>query len=133
MRISDGTFRTGAVVSCTVTLKLPSATLPLIVEGVLVGNPVMHHLMLAIDPKELGWAPFALATSDSLTLWASEIGLSMHPDGRIYVLPCIAGHVGADTAGVMLAEAPWTRDEVSLVIDVFQVAIGVHLQCCIRY
>ncbi|MEL7349655.1 MAG: drug:proton antiporter, partial [Pseudomonadota bacterium] len=54
-----------------------------VLEAVLVGNPVMHHLLLGIDPVELGGAPFALATSDSLTLWANEIGLSMHPDARL--------------------------------------------------
>ncbi|MEL7468877.1 MAG: ASKHA domain-containing protein [Pseudomonadota bacterium] len=89
-----------------------------IVEGVLVGNPVMHHLFLGLDPKELGWAPFALATSDSLTLWAREIELEMHPDARIYVLPCIAGHVGADAAAVALSEAPHRQDEMTLVVDV---------------
>ena len=89
-----------------------------IVEGVLVGNPVMHHLLLGIDPKELGWAPFALATSDSLTLWAREMDLSMHPDARLYILPCIAGHVGADAAAVALSEAPHRQDEMTLVVDV---------------
>jgi ferredoxin len=48
-----------------------------IVEGVFVGNPVMHHLLLGIDPVELGWAPFALATSNAMTLWAREIDVSM--------------------------------------------------------
>ena len=89
-----------------------------IVEGVLVGNPVMHHLFLGLDPKELGWAPFALATSDSMTLWAKEMELSMHPDARIYILPCIAGHVGADAAAVALSEAPHRQDEMTLIVDV---------------
>ncbi len=89
-----------------------------IVEGVLVGNPVMHHLFLGLDPKELGWAPFALATSNSLTLWANEVGMSMHPDARIYILPCIAGHVGADAAAVALSEAPHRQDEMTLIVDV---------------
>ncbi|MFK7945434.1 MAG: ASKHA domain-containing protein [Paracoccaceae bacterium] len=89
-----------------------------IVEGVLVGNPVMHHLFLGLDPKELGWAPFALATSDSMTLWAREIDMEMHPDARIYILPCIAGHVGADAAAVALSEAPHRQDEMTLVVDV---------------
>ena len=89
-----------------------------IVEGVLVGNPVMHHLFLGLDPKELGWAPFALATSDSLTLWAREIDLAMHPDARVYILPCIAGHVGADAAAVALSEAPHRQDEMTLIVDV---------------
>ena len=89
-----------------------------ILEGVLVGNPVMHHLFLGIDPRELGWAPFALATSDNITLRASEIELQMHPEARIYVLPCIAGHVGADAAAVALSEAPHRQDEMMLVVDV---------------
>ena len=89
-----------------------------IVEGVLVGNPVMHHLFLGLDPKELGWAPFALATSDSMTLWAKEMELSMHPDARLYILPCIAGHVGADAAAVALSEAPHRQDEMTLIVDV---------------
>ncbi len=37
---------------------------------------------------------------------------------RLYTLPCIAGHVGADTAGVLLAESPQEREEVSLVVDI---------------
>ena len=89
-----------------------------IMEAVLVGNPVMHHLLLGIDPVELGWAPFALATSNSLQLWAKEIDLEMHPDARIYILPCIAGHVGADAAAVALSEAPNLSDDLVLVVDV---------------
>ncbi len=89
-----------------------------IVEGVFVGNPVMHHLLIGIDPVELGWAPFALAVSDAITLWASEIEVAMHPDGRLYVLPCIAGHVGADCAAVVLSESPHHQDEMMLVVDV---------------
>ena len=89
-----------------------------ILEGVFVGNPVMHHLLLGIDPVELGGAPFALATSAGLTLWAKEIGVEMHPDARLYVLPCIAGHVGADAAAVALSEAPHRSEELMLVVDV---------------
>ncbi len=89
-----------------------------IVEGVLVGNPVMHHLLLGIDPVELGGAPFALATSDSITLWAKEIEIEMHPDARVYILPCIAGHVGADAAAVALSESPHQQDDMMLVVDV---------------
>ncbi|MEM9043756.1 MAG: ASKHA domain-containing protein [Pseudomonadota bacterium] len=89
-----------------------------IMEGVFVGNPVMHHLLLGVDPVELGWAPFALATSTSLTLWANEIEVSMHPDARLYILPCIAGHVGADAAAVALSESPHRQDEMTLIVDV---------------
>ena len=89
-----------------------------IMEGVFVGNPIMHHLLLGIDPVELGWAPFALAVSDSITLRADEIGAAMHPGARIYILPCIAGHVGADAAAVALSESPHLRDETTLIVDV---------------
>jgi len=89
-----------------------------ILNAVFVGNPIMHHLLLGIDPVELGGAPFALATNSGLTLWASEIGLTSNPDGRVYFLPCIAGHVGADTTAVILSEAPHLQDKVTLIIDV---------------
>ena len=86
-----------------------------LVEATVVGNPVMHHILLGIDPSELGQAPFALATSDALSLPGPEIGI---PAARAYVLPCIAGHVGADAAAVALAEDPGARDDLTLVVDV---------------
>jgi uncharacterized 2Fe-2S/4Fe-4S cluster protein (DUF4445 family) len=83
-----------------------------------VGNPIMHHLFLGLDPTELGGAPFALAVDRALTLEARELDLAFHPGARVYVLPCIAGHVGADTAGVILSESPHTSDAPMLVVDV---------------
>ena len=89
-----------------------------ILELAVVGNPIMHHLLLGIDPIPLGSAPFALATDRALTIRAAELDLLTHPGARVYVLPCIAGHVGADTAGVILAEAPHESEAVELVVDV---------------
>ncbi|MGZ9810698.1 ASKHA domain-containing protein [Pseudoroseicyclus sp. H15] len=90
-----------------------------ILEAVIVCNPVMHHLLLGIDPVELGQAPFALATSESLSLDAAELGLTgMAEAARLFVLPCIAGHVGADAAGVALAERPDRAEELTLIVDV---------------
>ena len=84
-----------------------------------VGNPIMHHLFLGINPIELGGAPFALSTSSWMTLWATEVNIdSVNPDARVYFLPCIAGHVGSDTAGVILSEEPHLRDEMTLIVDV---------------
>ena len=90
----------------------------LIVDAVFVCNPVMHHLFLGIDPFELGQAPFALATSEALALRAIELDLNLHPAARVYVLPCIAGHVGADAAAVALSEAPDKSEDLVLVVDV---------------
>lgn len=89
-----------------------------ILEVTLVGNPIMHHLLLGIDPVELGGAPFALATDESVTLRATDLGLSLHPNARAYVLPCVAGHVGADTAGMILSERPDLSDDITLLVDV---------------
>ncbi len=89
-----------------------------ILELALVGNPIMHHLMLGIDPTPLGGAPFALATDRAINTTAAELGLRAHPGARVYVLPCIAGHVGADTAGVILAEQPHQAERMTLVVDV---------------
>jgi len=90
----------------------------LIMDAVFVCNPVMHHLFLGIDPFELGQAPFALATSNALALEASDLDLKLHPAARIYLLPCIAGHVGADAAAVALSEAPDKSEDLVLIVDV---------------
>lgn len=89
-----------------------------IMEMTIVGNPIMQHLVLGLNPVELGTAPFALATDSSVDVLATSIDLDINPGGYVYALPCIAGHVGADAAGVLLAEAPFERDEVSLIVDV---------------
>ncbi len=91
-----------------------------ILELTVVGNPIMHHLLLGLDPTPLGAAPFALATDLAVEATAAELGLHAHPAARVYVLPCIAGHVGADTAGVLLAEQPdrVAPDRPTLVVDV---------------
>jgi len=89
-----------------------------VLEVTLVGNSTMHHLVLGWDPAELGRAPFTLASNRAVDVPARELGIIIHPGGHAHVLPCIAGHVGADMAGVMLAEAPWDRTDMSLVVDV---------------
>lgn len=88
-------------------------------ELTLVGNPVMIHLLLGIDPTELGQAPFALARGSALTLPAAALGLSaLSPAASAYILPAIAGHVGADCAAVALAEAPQKATDRVLIVDV---------------
>lgn len=90
-----------------------------VLELVFVGNPIMHHLLLGIDPVELGGAPFALATDSAVDLLARDLDLhAVNPGCRVYVLPCIAGHVGADCAGVVLSETPWLSEEITLLVDV---------------
>ncbi|MEY9098757.1 uncharacterized 2Fe-2S/4Fe-4S cluster protein (DUF4445 family) [Sinorhizobium fredii] len=89
-----------------------------ILDMVVVGNPIMHHLFLGIDPTELGQAPFALAVSGALQYWAHEIDIEVNRGARLYMLPCIAGHVGADAAGAALSEGPHRQDKMMLLVDV---------------
>jgi uncharacterized 2Fe-2S/4Fe-4S cluster protein (DUF4445 family) len=89
-----------------------------VLELTIVGNPIMHHLLLGIDPVPLGSAPFALATDAAVRVRARELELPGHEGARVYVLPCIAGHVGADAAGAILSETPYLADEVTLLVDV---------------
>jgi uncharacterized 2Fe-2S/4Fe-4S cluster protein (DUF4445 family) len=89
-----------------------------ILDMVFVANPIMHHLFLGIDPTELGQAPFALAVSGALQYWAHDIDIQVNRGARVYLLPCIAGHVGADAAGATLSEGPYRQDRMMLLVDV---------------
>lgn len=90
-----------------------------IVEAVIVLNPVMHHLLLGIDPFELGQAPFAPATNESISVPMRDLDITTaNPEGQVFILPIIAGHVGADSAAVALAEEPRKSDDLVLIVDV---------------
>ena len=90
-----------------------------ILELTLVCNPVMHHILLGIDPVELGQAPFALATSDAVHIPAADLDITtVNPAAQAYLLPCIAGHVGADAAAVVLSEEPHKSEDLVLIVDV---------------
>ena len=89
-----------------------------VLDVTVVGNPVMHHLLFGLDPTELGGAPFALTLDGALDVPAADVGLAVAPGARIYALPCIAGHVGADAAGMVLSEGPHLTDELRLLVDV---------------
>ena len=88
-----------------------------ILEVVMVGNPIMHHILLGIDPTPLGAAPFVLATSEATFGAAEELDIHL-PNASFYVGPCIAGHVGADTAAAILSEGPHRGSSMQLLIDV---------------
>ena len=95
-----------------------NSTVEDILEITLVANPIMHHILLGISPVELGGAPFALTTDAAVEVPAAELELKINPGGRIYILPCIAGHVGADTAGMILSEEPQEQNQMTLLVDV---------------
>ncbi|MEM8923324.1 MAG: ASKHA domain-containing protein [Actinomycetota bacterium] len=88
-----------------------------LLEVVAVGNPIMHHLLLGLDPTPLGQSPFRLAVADPVDGPASMVGIDA-PSARVHVGPCIAGHVGADTAAAILHTAPHRSDHRVLLVDV---------------
>ena len=88
-----------------------------VLDVVIVGNPIMHHLVLGIDPTPLGTAPFELATDEAVHTRARDLDIDL-PNAAVYLLPCIAGHVGADTAGAMLAEGPHRCAHPQLLVDI---------------
>jgi uncharacterized 2Fe-2S/4Fe-4S cluster protein (DUF4445 family) len=89
-----------------------------IYEIALVGNTTMIHILLGIDPIELGGAPFALANRDAMDVKARELGLRLHPNANAHILPSQAGHVGADNVGVLIAEEPYLKKGITLTVDV---------------
>lgn len=98
-----------------------------IYESVMVGNTTMVHILLGVNPVELGGAPFALANRDAMDIRARDLGLQLHPGAYIHVLPAEAGHVGADNVGVLIAEEPYNQEETWLIVDVgtnAEIALG---------
>jgi uncharacterized 2Fe-2S/4Fe-4S cluster protein (DUF4445 family) len=89
-----------------------------VVEMVVVGNTTMHHLILGVNPRELGGAPFSLVTHDALDIKARELGLRIAPGGNLHLPPCEAGHVGADNVAVLVAEAPYQQAHHALILDI---------------
>ena len=88
-----------------------------VTDVVVVGNPVMHHSFLGFDVVPLGQMPFELATDGPVIRDAEDLGLPL-PNGTVYLPPCIAGHVGADTAAAIVAEAPYQKTNYQLLVDV---------------
>lgn len=87
-------------------------------EAVAVGNTTMNHLFLGIDPTNLALTPFIPVFRNSIQVRAGELGLRIHPEGRVLVLPNIAGYVGSDTVGVMLATGIDRRENICLAVDI---------------
>ncbi len=87
-------------------------------EVTAVGNTTMSHLFMGIDPTYLAPAPFVPAYSRALEVEASQLGLRINPAGRVTFLPNIAGYVGSDTVGVILAADMDERKDNCAAIDI---------------
>ena len=89
-----------------------------ILEVVCVGNPIMHHTLIGVDPTPLGQSPFTLAVKDWLDLPGDALGLGLGKAARLSLLPLIGGHVGADTAAAYLTQIDRMEGASVLLVDI---------------
>ena len=89
-----------------------------IVDWTIVGNTAMHHIYMNIYPEYIGKAPFPPALHASMDVKARDMGLKISPGAYVHALPIEAGFVGADNVGVLIAEEPYNRDDLMLIIDI---------------
>ncbi|MBD3184120.1 DUF4445 domain-containing protein [Candidatus Poribacteria bacterium] len=87
-------------------------------EVTVVGNTTMIHLFLKIPPKYLSLIPYVPVVSDPVETRAYRLNLNVNSNANVYVLPSIAGFVGADTVGVILASDLHKSDTIKLAIDI---------------
>ena len=84
----------------------------------IVGNTCMHHLFMGITPKPLVHAPYNTSVNDEIIIRAKDADIFVTPGAKLQMLPTIAGLVGAETAGVLLASAFDEIEELTLAIDI---------------
>jgi uncharacterized 2Fe-2S/4Fe-4S cluster protein (DUF4445 family) len=83
-----------------------------------VGNTTMSHIFLGIDPTSIGHAPYLAVFREAVDCRARTLDVAINPDANLHVLPNIAGFVGSDTIGVVLASGMAHDDRVQLAIDI---------------
>ena len=89
-----------------------------IIDVAVCSNTAMHHLLLQLDPEPLGSIPFTPALHHTLSMKCRDLGLQVNPAANVFFLPSVAGYVGGDTIGVMLAETPQNSVKKQLIIDI---------------
>lgn len=98
-----------------------------IYEAVVVGNTAMHHIFLGIEPKYLAFSPFIPAIKKSINTKANKLNININPEGNVHVLPIIAGFVGADAIGDILASGIYESEKITLLVD-----IGTNTEVVLR-
>jgi len=89
-----------------------------IYEVCTVGNTTMNHIFLNVDPRGIGQSPFAAVVREGVNITAAEMGIRINRAGNVYASPNIAGFVGGDTVGVILATGMMHGSGVRLAIDI---------------
>ena len=89
-----------------------------ILEAVVVGNTIMHHLFLRLPVKQLAFSPFVPAVSLALEVRARDLDLNIAPGAYVYLMPNIAGFVGSDHVSMLLATDAWKAKETTIALDI---------------
>ena len=99
-----------------------------IYELVVAGNPTMRDLFFGLDVQTIGVMPYRSTTeaaladgraaTTSLSLPARRMRLPAHPDARVYGLPLVGSHVGADAAACLLATGIAESATLSALVDI---------------
>ncbi len=87
-------------------------------EVVVVGNTTMQQAFAGIHINSLGFAPYFPVSRFIQDMTASDVRLDLNPGTNVHFFPMVSGFVGGDTMGVIIAELPHQRDEMSLIIDI---------------
>lgn len=89
-----------------------------IMQIAVVGNTTMSHLFLGLDPTYLASSPFIPITAHLVRVEAQDLGLKIFAHAPVYMLPNIAGYVGADTVGVILSTGVHKQEGIRLAVDI---------------
>ncbi|MDI6895575.1 MAG: ASKHA domain-containing protein [Bacillota bacterium] len=89
-----------------------------IYEAVVCGNTAMHHLLLGLPVGQLVRAPYVPALTGPVDVKARELGFGFAAGAYVHLMPCVAGYVGGDHVGVILATRLLEHRGVALAIDV---------------
>jgi uncharacterized 2Fe-2S/4Fe-4S cluster protein (DUF4445 family) len=89
-----------------------------IVEGVVVGNTAMHHLLLGLPVKQLALTPFIAADSLPLDIKARELGIKMAPGAYLHFPSIITGFVGSDHTAMLLASNSHQAVGLTIFLDI---------------
>src|SRR5215831_2892459 len=85
---------------------------------VIVGNTCMHHIFLGIDPTHVGLAPYAPSVRAPIVSSGKDLLLRINPHAAVCFLPLVAGFVGADTMGVILATQIYDGHDIRVAVDI---------------
>jgi uncharacterized 2Fe-2S/4Fe-4S cluster protein (DUF4445 family) len=89
-----------------------------VVKTIVVGNPIMIHIMNGIDPYQLTRVPYVPVTCRSLRGAPRDFGWTFQEHGYVETLPLVSAYVGADTIGMIVALDLAREKKTSLSIDV---------------